>query len=266
MDFLLVCTVSLVVAALTLFSGFGLGTLLMPAFAVFFPLEVAIAATAAVHLANNLFKIALVGRWARGRVIVWFGIPAVLAALLGAQLMLSLSGIAPIGQWRVGGMRGVFEPIKLVIAALLAFFAAIELHPRFEKLSFPAGMLPVGGALSGFFGGLSGMQGALRAAFLVRAGLTRDQFVGSAAAVSTMVDITRMLVYMVGFAQAGKGAQWHVLRERHTIALVAAACLAAFIGSYFGSKLVKKVTLRTIQRIVAVMLIGFAAALGLGVF
>ena len=44
------------VSLLTLFSGFGLGTLLLPAFAVFFPIEVAVASTAIVHAANNLFK------------------------------------------------------------------------------------------------------------------------------------------------------------------------------------------------------------------
>jgi uncharacterized protein len=125
-------------------------------------------------------------------------------------------------------------------------------------------MIPVGGALSGFFGGLTGMQGALRAAFLVRAGLSRDQFIGTAAVVSTMVDLARLAVYTVGFASLGGGADLGVLRERDTQFLVAAACIAAFMGSYFGATLVKKVTLRTIQRIVGVMLIAFAAALGAG--
>ena len=45
-SYIIVCGTSLIVAGLTLFSGFGLGTLLMPAFAIFFPVEVAIAATA----------------------------------------------------------------------------------------------------------------------------------------------------------------------------------------------------------------------------
>lgn len=45
MDYLIVCPVSLLAAGLALFSGFGLGTLLMPVLAVFFPPEVAIAAT-----------------------------------------------------------------------------------------------------------------------------------------------------------------------------------------------------------------------------
>jgi len=45
-------------------------------------------------------------------------------------------------------------------------FALAELLPRFRDLSFGPQFLPVGGLLSGFFGGLSGMQGALRSAFL----------------------------------------------------------------------------------------------------
>jgi len=40
MSYLVVCGVAVVAAGLTLFSGFGLGTLLLPAFALFFPLEV----------------------------------------------------------------------------------------------------------------------------------------------------------------------------------------------------------------------------------
>jgi uncharacterized membrane protein YfcA len=59
---LIVCVAALLASALTLFSGFGLGTLLMPVVALFFPLELAIAMTAMVHLANTLFKIGLLGR------------------------------------------------------------------------------------------------------------------------------------------------------------------------------------------------------------
>ena len=64
MEYAVICTVAIVVSALTLFSGFGLGTLLMPAFALFFPINVAVAATAVVHLVNNLFKLLLVGKHA----------------------------------------------------------------------------------------------------------------------------------------------------------------------------------------------------------
>ena len=71
---------ALLASCLTFFSGFGLGTLLMPVVALFLPVEVAIAVTAIVHLANNLFKLALVGKKADRSVLWRFGAPAVLAA------------------------------------------------------------------------------------------------------------------------------------------------------------------------------------------
>ena len=61
MEYVVIVIVALCVSMLTLFSGFGLGTLLMPALAIFFPVPVAIAATAIVHLANNIFKVGLLG-------------------------------------------------------------------------------------------------------------------------------------------------------------------------------------------------------------
>ena len=70
MSYLLVCLVALLASGLTLFSGFGLGTLLLPAFALFFPVEIAVSATALVHLINSLFKLLLVGSKADPRAVL----------------------------------------------------------------------------------------------------------------------------------------------------------------------------------------------------
>lgn len=78
---LVICLVSLAVSGLTLFSGFGLGTVLMPVMAVFFPIETAVAITAVVHFANNDFKLLLFGRQADYQVVLRFGIPASSPAL-----------------------------------------------------------------------------------------------------------------------------------------------------------------------------------------
>lgn len=48
MDILLVALVAFLASGLTLFSGFGLGTILMPAFALLMPVEVGRAALAAL--------------------------------------------------------------------------------------------------------------------------------------------------------------------------------------------------------------------------
>jgi hypothetical protein len=59
MEYPNICLAALISSGLSLFSGFGLGTLLMFVFAVFFPVEIAIALTAIVHYLNNLFKLPL---------------------------------------------------------------------------------------------------------------------------------------------------------------------------------------------------------------
>lgn len=273
-EYAVICGVALIASALTLFSGFGLGTVLMPLFAVFFPVEVAIAATAVVHLANDSFKVALLGRGARRSVVLWFGVPAAVAAFLGAWVMLALAGSARIADYRLGKIHGEVEAIKLVVAALLVLFALLELSSALRRLDLPRALLPVGGLLSGFFGGLAGMQGALRSAFLVRAGLGRDEFIASAAVVSVMVDATRLMVYFAGatplarlapgLARLGGKAEFGALRDPRTLGLLVAACLAAFVGSFFGARLVRKVTMRTVQRIVAGMLLVLAALLAAG--
>lgn len=46
MEYFVICVTALLASAVTLFSGFGLGTVLMPVFALFVPAPVAVAATA----------------------------------------------------------------------------------------------------------------------------------------------------------------------------------------------------------------------------
>jgi hypothetical protein len=248
-------------AALTLFSGFGLGTLLLPVFALFFPLPVAVAATAVVHLANNLFKAALLGKHARAGVVLRFGVPAAASAFLGAALLGRLAGMQPLGNWSAGAHHYAVTPLGLVLGALIALFALIELLPAFEKLSVGARWIPLGGVLSGFFGGLSGQQGALRAAFLSRAGLSRDGFLGTSVVCAVIVDCVRLAVYGAAF-YGDHFAVMAGLGDRGGLVLV--ATLAAFVGSFVGARLARKVTLRALQRFVGVGLLLIAVAIGAG--
>ena len=74
-------------------------------------------------------------------------------------------------------------------------FAAFDLIPHFSKLKFEKKLIPLGGFLSGFFGGLSGNQGALRSAFLIKTGLKKEVFIGTTVVISSFVDLTRLSVY-----------------------------------------------------------------------
>jgi uncharacterized protein len=222
---------------------------------VFFPVDLAIALTAVVHALNNVFKCALLGRYADGAVVLKFGLPAILAALLGARLLLYLSDLQPLLHYQVLGREAQVMPVKLVVAALMVAFALFELAPRLGKLSLPPRYLPLGGVLSGFFGGLSGHQGALRSVFLLKAGLTKESFIATGVVISLLVDIPRIVVY---------GLSLTALRLSDNRLLLAAAILAAFGGAGLGNRLLTKVTLRLVQTLVALMLLGIAAALGSG--
>lgn len=256
MIYLIVCITALIASGLTLFSGFGLGTILMPAFALFFPIEIAIAMTAIVHLANNIFKLFLIGRKADKKVLLKFAPLAILAAFVGALLLRILTNIPILTNYTIGARDFEVTIVKVVIGLLLIGFAFVELLPRFEKIEFDKKYLPLGGLISGFFGGLSGHQGALRSAFLSKAGLNKEAFIATGVVTAVLIDFTRLSVYSSHITSVGIEANWQ---------LILAATLTAFTGAFIGSRLLKKITLKTVQTIVGIMLmlIGILLTVGL---
>lgn len=199
MEYVVIPAVAFLMSGVTLFSGFGLGTVLMPTLAIFFPVPVAIAATAIVHLANNGFKLVLLGRQADWTVVRRFGVPAAIAALAGAGLLSLVASLPALGTYRLGGREFQITAVKAVIGALIIVFAWLEASRRFERLTFSARHLVAGGVLSGFFGGLSGNQGAFRSAFLIKAGLDKRAFIGTSVVSAVIVDVVRLAVYGLSF-------------------------------------------------------------------
>jgi len=257
LSFVAVTLAAFAAATLTMYSGFGLGTVLLPVFALFLPIEAAVLATALVHGANNVFKVSLLGKNADRLVVLRFGIPAVVGAVLGALAL---------GWFAQSGMNvdidvneetvAEITPIKFVIGLLMIAFALFELLPRFRQMAFDRRYLALGGALSGFFGGLSGHQGALRSAFLAKCGLDAHTFVGSNAVIGFLVDMTRITVYLGLFAAAGAG-----MGDFNAWPLVLAGSLAAFCGVLLGKRFLHKTTMGGIQILVGILLFAVGLAL-----
>lgn len=249
---LVVPVVALGASLLTLISGFGLGTLLLSVFALFFPLDVAILLTAMVHLLNNLFKLGLLARHIRWPVVLRFGIPGMVGAFIGARLMRSLSAQEPLYQ----GVSHPVDVLDLAIAAAMLVFGAFELSKTLNALSLPPRWMVPGGLLSGFFGGFSGHQGALRSLFLLRAGLGKENFIATGVAIACLVDITRLPVYIGGGLLDTLRTQWPLLL---------ATTVAAFAGAWWGKKLIPKVTMRGVQVAVGLLMVTIAGMLASGV-
>jgi uncharacterized protein len=255
-QYLLICSVALLASGLTFFTGFGLGTLLLPVFAIFFPVEIAVALTAVVHFLNSLFKLALVGRRANLRVALRFGLPAIVAAYAGAELLLWLSDRPPITAYEIAGHRIEIMPVKLAVAVLMVLFSAMEVLPSAKRVAIPTKYLPLGGVLTGFFGGLSGHQGALRSAFLIRVGLSKEAFIATGVVIAAVVDLSRLAVY---------AKRVLAVNVHENALLLTAAVASAFLGALIGNRLLAKVTLRSIELAVAVLLVFVAAGLAIGV-
>jgi hypothetical protein len=95
MEYLIIPVVAFIVSGLTLVSGF---------------VSLAIAATAVVHLANNVFKLVLVGRHADWRTVIRFGAPA---AVAGAGVLSVVAGQPPSPSTGLGGRDFQVTAVKL---------------------------------------------------------------------------------------------------------------------------------------------------------
>lgn len=251
-DFLLIPFVALFASFLTFFSGFGLGTVLLPLFSVFFSLPLAIALAAWVHLFNNLFKLLLVIKKVNTKVTMIFGLSALGASLAGALCLKYLSELPPFLTYTFLEKSYSISPLKTIVGFLLLFFVIVDFKNIY---SFPASkkFLLLGGLLSGFFGGLSGFQGAFRSLFLLKQHLSKESFIATGIAVACLIDIARIPAYTFSF------------QEIPNLYLVFVTTLASFLGAYLGAHFLKKVTLQHIKILIAIFVSAIATGLIFGV-
>lgn len=257
MSFFIIPLTALIASILTFFSGFGLGTILLPIFTIYYPAPIAVGLTAIVHFLNNAFKIGLVYKHINWKVVLKFGIPSLIAALFGALLLENLSeSTFNLYSYQLNHRSFQITLFNVLIGTLIIFFSLFEVIPYFKNLSFNESKLTVGGLLSGFFGGLSGHQGALRSAFLVRLNLSKETFVSTGTAIACIVDIGRMSVYAITF-------NFTHVQNNSTVILVAVG--AAFLGAFIGNKLLKKTTLGFLKWFVTIFMISIALLMILGI-
>ena len=257
MDFLIIGGVAFLTSILTFFSGFGVGTILTPAFVLFFPIDIAVAMTAIVHFLNNLFKMGLTFKYINKNVLLKFGITAIPLAFLGAWLLMNFSNNNRIlYEFTIGDKTLTIKLVELIIGTMMLIFAIFELLPTPKKKVLKNNMLYIGGAVSGFFGGLSGHQGALRTLFLLRSGLTKESFIATGIAIACIVDVSRITIYF---------AKLESISLSENIGIITTTTLCAFVGAFIGKKLLKKVTITFIQYVVAILIIIISVLLIVGI-
>lgn len=254
MDILILIVVSFGASWLTFFCGFGLGTMLTPVFFLFFDdLLLAIAATTIVHFLNNVFKFILMKRSIDWKIAIPFGLAAIPAAVLGAFLVDEIENFTLI-TYPLGDTVRSITLLNTVFGIILIGFALIELIPAWG-LAFSKKSLWFGGFISGFFGGLSGHQGALRTAFLIRYNLTKEVFIATGILIALVIDVARTSVYAVNIDYVAISEEWM---------LIAGSLIAALAGAITGKYFLKKMHFETLNRIVGIAMLIFGLTLALG--
>ena len=234
-----ICLAAMLVAAMVLMSGFGLGTLLTPLFVLFYDIKIAVFLVAIVHFSNNLFKLGLFFRHLDWALLKRFGVVSVGGALVGSVLQAWLES----------------QTLKIGLGVLLVILGAVEFLPPRFSWRIPKTLDPLGGFLSGLLGGVLGNQGAVRSAYLLNYSLSKEAFVATATIIACLIDVTRIPVYLLNY-RGEIAIAWPYL---------VATILFAFAGTLIGKRLLDIVSLGAFRRVVAgsVVAVGTAMAVAL---
>jgi uncharacterized membrane protein YfcA len=221
---LLVTVLNIVASVLSGFTGFGMSSIVTPFLVDFFPAAETFMFTGLMHTIGSLWIILLFRRNLNVRLLLAFGIPGVIGSFLGSQISLALPRLLLIRS------MGIF---------LVAYVILVRWYARYH---FPAEMkfAILGGSLAGFFAGVFGFSGAIRALFLSSFALPKEEYILTSHLLELGIDVTRAGSYLAHGVVLGPVLYWSLLL----------APLTLVIGAYCARMLVQHVSSHQFENII----------------
>ena len=173
--------ITILAAALTVPAGFGLATMLTPVVLLWLPPHEAVAAVAIIHGAHNAWKLKLLRSSVDFTAIKRYGWALVIGAIIGAVLHSHIPS----------------DPLLLVVGVALIVLPILSVTERWTNIRLPDTEDRIGGFGSGFFGGLTGHQGALRAMFLQKRLPDKVAYAATASILALADDLTLIPIYII---------------------------------------------------------------------
>jgi uncharacterized membrane protein YfcA len=205
-------------------SGFGIGSLLTPLLATRYGMSLAVAAVSIPHAIATAVRCWRLRAYIDRSVLRSFGALSAVGGLAGALLYTRFDSLLLT---RILG--------ALLIATGIA--AVTEWVKRIHPHGLGANAL---GLASGFFGGIAGNQGGLRAGALMAFRLTPAAVVATATATGLAVDAARMPVYV-----------WTSGAElMHLGAPIGAATAGVLVGTLLGERMLMGLSARAFRIVV----------------
>ena len=258
MELLFLALLGAAASAITIVSGFGLNTVLVPAFAVLFPLPLAIAAVALVHLIASALRLVIFRVHINRTIALQFVPWAILGGIAGALILELLGAVPVIATYPLFGVTKSITAVKLVVGTTIAALSLYELRRGAETSGMSAVGISAGALASGFFGGLSGNQGAIRSTVLIRAGLTPLGFAATGALAAIAIDLTRLVVY--GTA----GSISSILADGAIREAIVAATVGAIVGALAGRQMLATMSSARLHLVVGWSLVAGGLLIGVG--
>jgi uncharacterized membrane protein YfcA len=206
--------------------GFGIGSLLTPLLAARYGTSVAVAAVTLPHALATAVRCWRLRAHIDQKVLIQFGLLSAAGALAGALLYTRLGPSTLTG----------------ILGALLLLTAFAQLSGWSSRWQPQGPLVALFGLLSGFFGGVAGNQGGLRAAALTAFRLAPASFVATATATGLLVDLARTPVYL-----------WSTGPQLLPLALpIGLASVGVLIGTVLGERLLLGLPARRFGQVVGV--------------
>ena len=219
-------------------AGFGIGSLLTPAFAFATGTKLAVAVVSVPHAIGTSIRFWRFRRDVDWRIVRSFGVTSAAGGLTGALLNTCATSRA----------------LELVFGSLLVLAGASQVTGIAKRWRLRGTLAWLGGALSGFFGGLVGNQGGIRTAAMLGFEVDKRQFVATTTAVALLIDLARVPVYLA-VETAALARMWPV---------IAFATVGVVAGTFFGEKLLAHVPEQQFRVVVGVLLLVLGVSFVLG--
>ena len=210
-------------------AGFGIGSLLTPVLAASTGAKIAVAAVSIPHAIGTSIRLWRFRHAVDWRIVRSFGITSAAGGLTGALLNTFATGRA----------------LEIVFGCLLILAGASQVSGVAQRWRLRGALAWVGGAISGFFGGLVGNQGGIRTAAMLGFDVEKRRFVATTTAVAWLIDAARVPVYLA--------VERTALFSLRPIIMLAAAGVVA--GTLFGEKLLERVPERRFRAVVGTLLL-----------
>jgi uncharacterized membrane protein YfcA len=236
MDGLLLFLLSLLAGGVGALSGFGIGSLLTPFFAWRYGTKLAVAVVSIPHFFATAYRCWLLRAHIDRRVLWTFGLASSAGGLAGAFLH------------TVSESRA----LTYLFGGLLILAGAGQWTHFWDRLRFGPKTGVAAGIISGILGGLVGNQGGIRTASLFGFHVPKEAFIATGTAAALAVDIVRMPVYVA--------SQWEGMQATLALSLISTA--GTLIGTWAGTRWLRRIPEAVFKRVVAILLI----LLGLAMF